>query len=320
MKRWLLAMLSFCLMGAAAAQGAWPNRPLHLLVPYPPGGSTDILARLVGQKLGDALGQQVIVENRSGANGGVAATFFAKAPFDDHAIMIASLPIMAVNQYLYKNLSYRPETDFVPLGLIAQTPNVIVVAKGFPVASLKELAAKAKASPTPLAFSSSGVGSSGHLLNELFKTTAGVQFIHAPYRGNGPAMTALLAGDVQFTTDNLPQLLPQIKAGNLRALAVTSSRRWFQLPDVPTVGESGYPDLVSSAWFGLVAKPGMPAEAVARINKELDTMLAQPEFIARLREVSFEPMPGRPEAMTAAAQHERVTWKKVIETGGIRLE
>jgi tripartite-type tricarboxylate transporter receptor subunit TctC len=204
----------------------------------------------------------------------------------------------------------------VPIGLIGQTPNVIVVSPSLGVNSLKELADYAKASPKPLSYSSSSVGSAGHLLNELFKTSVGIELLHIPYRGNGPAMGALLAGDVQFTTDNLPQLLPQIRAGKLRPLAVTSSKRWFQLPNVPTVAENGFPGMTTGAWFGLVAQAKVAPEVVTRVNRELQAILNNTEFAARLSEVSFEPMPGTPQDMTAVALQERVMWKKVIETSG----
>ncbi len=320
MKKWLTLLLcTLALMSSqvqAQSQTSWPNRPIKLLVPYPPGGSTDILTRLLGQKLSETLGQAVVIENKGGASGGVAASYFVKLPADDHAFMVASLPMMAINQYLYKKLGYDPDTDLVQVGLIGQTPNVIVVPSSSAVTSLKALAEQGKASAKPLAYSSSSVGSAGHLLNELFKTTAGIELLHIPYRGNSPAMAALLAGDVQFTTDNLTQLLPQIRADKLRPLAVTSAKRWFQLPDVPTVTESGFPAMTTSAWFGLVAQAKTSPEVVARMNRELTAILKTPDFVARLREVSFEALPGTPQDMVAASLRERAQWKKVIETSG----
>jgi tripartite-type tricarboxylate transporter receptor subunit TctC len=316
MKKWLCLVLTLLFWGHLHAQPNWPTRPIRLLVPYPAGGSTDILTRLLGQKLSENLGQPVIIENRGGASGGVAASYFVKSPVDDHYFMVASLPMMSINQYLYKKLGYDPDTELVPIGLIGQTPNVIVVSSSLSVNSLKELAGHAKASPKPLSYSSSSIGSAGHLLNELFKTSVGIELLHIPYRGNSPAMGALLAGDVQFTTDNLPQLLPQIRAGKLRPLAVTSSKRWFQLPNVPTVAESGFPNLTTSAWFGLVAQAKVAPEVVARMNRELTAILNSPDFAAKLSEVSFEPLPGSPQDMTAAAVRERALWKKVIETSG----
>ena len=191
---WIIFCLALLACGSINAQENWPTRPIRLLVPYPPGGSTDILTRLLGQKLAQSLGQAVIVENRGGANGGVAASYFVNARPDDHFFMVASLPMMAINQYLYRQLGYDPETDLKPVGLIAQTPNVIVVSPTLKVHTLKELAEYAKAHPNQLAYSSSGVGSTGHLLNEVFKTDAGINLLHVPYKGNAPSMTALIAG------------------------------------------------------------------------------------------------------------------------------
>ncbi len=305
---------------SVCAQQGWPNRPVRLLVPYPPGGSTDILTRLLGQKLSEALGQPVIIENRGGASGGVGATYFVKSAPDNHFFLVASLPMMAINQYLYRELGYEPEADLKPIGLMGVTPNVIVTSTALPVHTLKELAEYGKANPGKLSYSSSSVGSAGHLLNELFKSNVGIELLHVPYRGNAPAMLALIAGDVQFTTDNLPQLLPQIKAGKLRPLAVTSSKRWFQLPDVPTVAEAGFPNMTTAAWFGLVAQAKTQPDVIARMNRELVSILEKPEFAARLREYSFDALPGTPEDMTAAARKERDSWKKVVETSGAKAE
>ena len=312
--------LAVAACSSVAAQQSWPTHPIRILVPYPPGGSTDILTRLLGQKLGEALGKPVIVENRGGANGSIAATSFAKSVADDHYFMVASLPMLAINQYLYAKLGYDPDADLVPIGLIAQTPNVIVSSSSLPVHTLNELAAYGKAHPHQLSYSSSSIGSAGHLLNELFKTDVGIDLLHVPYRGNNPAMLALVAGDVQFTTDNLPQLLPQIQAGKLRPLAVTTPQRWFQLPNVPTVAEEGYPNMTTAAWFGLVAQTKTSREIVARMNRELVMILRNPEFMAKLREHSFEALPGSPEEMTAAARRERGVWKKVIEISGAKAE
>jgi tripartite-type tricarboxylate transporter receptor subunit TctC len=312
-----LALAACC---GAQAQQAWPNRPMRVLVPYPPGGSTDILSRLLGQKLAESLGQPVVIENRGGASGGVAAAYFVKSQPDNHFFMVASLPMMAINQYLYPALGYDPNADLIPIGLIAQTPNAIVTSPSLPVHTLKELAEYARANPHKLSYSSSSIGSAGHLLNELFKANTGIDLLHVPYKGNAPAMLALIAGDVQFTTDNLPQLLPQIRAGKLKPIAVTSARRWFQLPEVPTVSEAGFANMTTSAWFGLVAQSRTGPEVISRMNRELVAILHKPEFMAQLREYSFEAMPGTPEDMTAAARKERESWKKVVEISGAKAE
>jgi tripartite-type tricarboxylate transporter receptor subunit TctC len=317
--KWVVVALALAVCGSAQAQ-SWPARPVRILVPYPAGGSTDILTRLFAQRLSESLAQPVVVENRGGASGGVAASYFAKAAPDDCYFMVVSLPMMSVNQYLYPKLGYDPDADFLPIGLIGQTPNVVVVAPSLPVRSLKELAEYGKANPGKLSYSSSSVGSAGHLLNELFKANAGIDLLHVPYRGNNPSMQALIAGDVQFTTDNLPQLLPQIRTGRLRALAVTSPARWFQLPEVPTVAEGGYPNMTTTAWFGLVAQAKTREEVITRMNRELVAILRKPDFVAKLREVSFEALPGTPEDLMAASRKERENWKKVVEISGAKGE
>jgi len=316
---WIVLALALVACGGAQAQ-SWPSRPVRILVPYPAGGSTDILTRLFAQRLSESLSQPVVVENRGGASGGVAGSYFAKAAPDDCYFMVVSLPMMSVNQYLYPKLGYDPDADFLPIGLIAQTPNVVVVSPSLPVRSLAELAEYGKAHPGKLSYSSSSVGSAGHLLNELFKANAGIDLLHVPYRGNNPSMQALIAGDVQFTTDNLPQLLPQIRTGRLRALAVTSPARWFQLPEVPTVAESGYRNMTTSAWFGLVAQSKTPRDVITRMNRELVAILKKPDFVAKLREVSFEALPGTPEDLIAASRKERENWKKVVEISGAKGE
>ena len=320
MKKPLLAMVLALFALAALAQNNWPSRAVKILVPYPAGGSTDILARLLGHKLSETLNQSVVIENKGGASGGVAASAFTKAPLDDHYFMVASLPMMSINQFLYKKMGYDPDTDLLPIGLIAQTPNVIVTTPSLPVNTLKELAHFGKTQSVPLTYSSSSSGSAGHLLNELFKTNIGIELTHIPYKGNGPSMAALLGGEVQFTTDNLTQLLPQIKAGKLKPLAVTSTKRWFQLPEVPTVSESGFPNMSTSAWFGLVAQSKVSSEVVSRMNRDLNAILNNPEFIARLREVSFETLPGSPNDMKQAWLKERDIWKKVVEKSGASAE
>ena len=311
--------LSFGL-GVSNAQSVWPTRPIKIIVPYPPGGSTDILTRVLAQKMSESFSHPIVIENRGGANGIVAANFFAKSPSDDHLFMVASLPMMAINQYLYPNLIYNPVTDFSVIGLIAQTPNVMVVQSSFPVRTLSGFINYVKENPDKVSYSSSGLGSAGNILNELMKSKLNISILHVPFRGNSPAMQALLAGEVQFTTDNMPQLLPQIRSGMLRPLAVTSSKRSSQLPDVPTVGELGFPYLTTSAWFGLVAQSSSPKETIERVNREMVRVLKQPEIIAKLHEISFEPLPGSPDDMLQASLRERVFWKNAIEISGAKGE
>lgn len=310
-------VLSAGMITTATAQGAWPTRPIKVLVPYAAGGSTDILTRLLAQRLSETLGQQVLVENRGGAGGGVGANVFVKAVADDHAFMMVTQSQISINQFLYKDkLGYDPVADLQPVGLVAETTNVIVASPSLPVTTLKGLIDYARANPGKVAYSSAGIGSTGHLLNELMKTTVDIDIVHVPYKGNGPAMQAVVSGEVQFNTDNMPQLLQQVKGGRVKALAVTSDKRWFQLPDVPTVGELGFAKLGTVVWFGLVAQSSMPREIVQRMNKAVNDVLVSPAFVARLRENSLEATPGTPERMVSLAESERVRWKVVVEASG----
>jgi tripartite-type tricarboxylate transporter receptor subunit TctC len=308
-------------LGAMAQAQTWPSRPIKLMVPYATGGSTDILSRLLAVELTKTLGQQVLVENRGGAGGSLGAAAFSKAPLDDHYFMMVTQSQVSINQFLFKDkLGYDPAADLQPVGLVAQTTNAIVATPSLPVSSFKGLIDHAKANPGKVAYSSAGIGSTGHLLNELIKTTVGIDIVHIPYKGNGPAMQAVVAGDVQFNTDNMPQLLQQIKAGRVKPLAVTTDKRWFQLPDVPTVTELGFPQLKTVVWFGFVAQSKLPRETVARMNAAINKVLQQPEFVAKLRENSLEATPGTAQQMGSLIDSERVRWKAVVEASGATAE
>ncbi len=319
-RRHVLGLTAAAALGlplSGAAQSAWPSRPIRLLVPYAAGGSTDILTRLVAQKLGEQLGQTVVVENRGGGGGSIGTSVFAKAQLDDHYFLMVTQSQMSINQFLHKdNLGYDPVADLVPVSLVAETTNAIVVPPSLPVTSFQGLIDHAKANPGKLSYSSAGIGSTGHLLNELIKTRLGIDVTHVPYRGNGPAMQAVVGGEVQFNTDNMPQLLSQIQAGRVRALAVTSRERWFQLPDVPTVTELGYPELTTTVWFALVGQARLPAEIVQRMNSALQATLSAPDFAGRLRERSLQATPSTPQQMADLALSERTRWKAVVEASG----
>ncbi|VWX61819.1 conserved exported hypothetical protein [Burkholderiales bacterium 8X] len=304
----------------AQSAAAWPNRPIRIVVPYAAGGSTDILTRLLAQKLGDELGQPVVVENKGGAGGSLGAASFVKSTYDDHYFLMVSQSQISINQFLFKSMGYDPVTDLKTVGLVAQTTNVVVVPPSLPVTSFQGLIDYSKANPGKVAYSSAGIGSTGHLLNELLKTTAKIDIVHVPYKGNGPAMQAAVAGEVQFNTDNMPQLLQQIKGGRLRPLAVTSDKRWFQLPDVPTTAELGFPSLTTVVWFGLVAQSKMPQETVARMNGAINKVLTDKDFDAKLRENSLEGIPGTPEQMARQAESERVRWKAVVQASGAKAD
>ncbi len=315
--RWILALLGLALAAPAWAQGdAWPKRAMKLIVPYAAGGSTDIVGRYFAQRIGEVLGHPMVVENRGGAAGSIGTAAYAKAPLDDHAFVMVTVGQMSINQFMYKSMGYDPEADLQPVGLVGHVANVLVVKPGSSIKSAKDLIEAARAAPEKIAYSSAGVGSTGHLLNELIGMRTGVRFVHVPYKGNGPAMQALIAGEVQFNTDNMPQLLPQIHAGALRPLAVSSEKRWFQLPDVPTFAELGYPELTTMVWFGVVAHSKMPASIIAKLNREMVAMLKRPDVSAKFRELSMETIPGSPEEMLQLARRERERWQKIVAASG----
>lgn len=317
----LAACAALLVSTSVFAQGNWPSRPIRILVPYAAGGSTDITTRLVAKNLSEELGQSVIVENKGGAGGTLGAASFAKGAHDDHYFMMVTQSQISINQYLFKDkLGYDPVADLTPVGLVAQTTNAIVVPNSLPVKTFKEFIEYTRANPGKVSYSSAGVGSTGHLLNELMKRSLNLDMVHVPYKGNGPAMQAVVAGEVQLNTDNMPQLGTQIKAGKVRALAVTTSRRWFQLPDVPTVDELGYPDLKTTVWFALVAQSKQSKESITKLNAALNKVLRNPEFVARLKEQSLEPTPGTPQEMLAVAEADRKKWKAVVEASGAKID
>jgi tripartite-type tricarboxylate transporter receptor subunit TctC len=255
--RILAAAAALVLVSPAQAQ-TWPTKPVRLVVPFAPGGTTDILARLVGQKLSELYGQQFVIENRGGAGGNIGAEIVAKSAPDGYTIMMGTPGTQAINQYVYRTMPYDTVKDFAPVSLVALVANVLAVNPSVPAKDLKELIALAKAKPGTLNFATPGNGTTGHLSTELLKTMAGIALVHVPYRGSGPALQDLLAGQVQMTIDNIPSALPHIQAGNLRALAVTSSKRWFALPNVPTMAEAGVAGYEATSWFVIVAPARTP--------------------------------------------------------------
>ncbi len=267
---------------AAAQAPAYPTKPIRLVVPFPPGGATDILAREVAKHLTEAWGQSVVVDNRPGAGGNIGSELVAKAAPDGYTLEMGTVGTHAINASLYSKMPYDHVKDFVPVILVAGVPNVLEVNPSVPVNSVQELIAYAKANPGKLNFASSGAGTSIHLSGELFKVMAGVQMTHVPYKGSAPALQDLLGGQVQLMFDNLPPSLPQIKAGKLRALAVTSTTRAPALPDVPTVAEAGLPGFEASSWFGVLAPAGTPPAIVAKLNAEIAKWLTSPEAKEKL--------------------------------------
>ena len=324
MRQAMLALLGgalFALPAIAAAQPpAYPTKPIRLVVPFPAGGATDIFAREVAKHLTEAWGQSVVVDNRPGAGGNIGSELVAKAPPDGYTLEMGTVGTHAINASLYSTLPYDHVKDFVPVILVAGVPNVLEVNPAVPVNSVQELIAYAKANPGKLNFASSGSGTSIHLSGELFKVMAGVQMTHVPYKGSAPALQDLIGGQVQLMFDNLPPSLPQIKAGKLRALAVTSAARAPALPDTPTVAEAGLPGFEASSWFGVLAPAGTPPEIVNKLNAEIAKWLASPGAKEKLANVGANIAGGTPEDFARHIQAETAKWAKVVKESGAKVD
>ncbi|HKE38922.1 MAG TPA: tripartite tricarboxylate transporter substrate binding protein [Casimicrobiaceae bacterium] len=318
-QRWATSLLLVCLASASGAQG-YPNHAIRLVVPFPAGGTTDILARAVAQKLTEAVGQSVVVDNRPGAGGNIGADVVAKSAPDGYTLLMGTVGTHAINPSLYAKMPYDHVKDFVPVVLVAGVPNVLVVNPSLPVNSVADLIKLAKSKPGSINFASSGNGTSIHLSGELFKTMAGVDMTHVPYKGSAPALTDLIGGQVQVMFDNLPSSLPYIKAGKLRAIAVTSLKRAPALPDVPTISESGLPGFEASSWFGVLAPAGTPPAVVTRLNSEVNKWLQTPEAKEQLLAQGAQAAGDTPEQFAAFIRSETEKWAKVVKASGAKID
>jgi tripartite-type tricarboxylate transporter receptor subunit TctC len=308
------------LLSPVAFAQAYPTKPVKVVVPFPAGGTTDILARLVSAKLTERLGQQFVVDNRSGAGGNIGTEFTAKADPDGYTIMMGTIGTHSINISLYSKLGYDPVKDFAPLSLVAMVANVLVVHPSVPAKTVQEFIALAKSQPGKLNFGTPGNGTSGHLSAELFKTMTNTDLVHVPYRGSGPMLTDLLGGNVQFTFDNLPSALPHIRSGALRALGVTTPKRWPSTPDIPTIAEQGLPDYSATAWFAMYAPAKTPAPIVAKLNQEIDAILKTPEMKAQFDQQGAEPVGGKPEVLADLMKGEIEKWAKAVKASGARID
>ena len=320
MLRMLIAGLALALAAPASAQ-TYPTKPVKIVVPYTPGGATDIFARLVAQKLSQPLGQQVVVENRPGAGGNIGADIVAKAEPDGHTLVMATVATHAINPGLYARMPYDAVRDFEPVAFVAGVPNVMEVnPKNVKAKSVPEFIAEAKAEPGKFSVASSGNGTSIHLSAELFKQMTGVDMVHVPYKGSAPAVNDLIAGQVDVMFDNLPASIQHIRAGTLRPLAVTSAERSPALPDVPTVAESGVPGYEASSWFALYAPARTPKEIVERLNAEVRTALEDPDMRKRFADLGGDIRPMSPAELAAFQKAELEKWAKVVKLSGAKAE
>jgi len=318
--RRLILLLALAVTALGAQAQTYPNKPIRLVCPFPPGGAVDIASRSVAQALSQQLGQPVTVDNRPGAGGNIGAEIVAKAAPDGYTLLMATSNILAINPALYSKVPFDSLKDFAPISIVVSLNNVLVLNPGVPYKSVQEVIAAAKAQPGKLTYASSGNGTSIHLSGELFKSMAGVDMLHIPYKGSAPAVTDLLAGQVNMMFDNIPSSLPHIKAGKLRALAVTGSKRAHSLPELPTIAEAGIPGYESYVWFGVVAPVGTPPEIVKRLNAELAKAAATPEFRDRLTGQGYDVLSTTPEQMTASIRSEMDKWAKVVKASGAKID
>ena len=315
----LAAWLAFAAVAPAAAQ-PYPNRPIRFVVPFAPGGSTDTLARTLGQKLTDALQQQVVVDNRSGANGNIGMEIVARAAPDGYTIVLGYIANLGIGPGLYARLPFDPVKDYAPITQVASSPNILAVHPSLPVKSFREMIAYAKTNPKKLNFASSGVGSIGHLTGELLNRSAGVDMVHVPYKGSGQAVIDLLGGQVQTMFSGMSSVMQHIKAGKLRALAVTGAQRSPAVPEVPTIAESGFPGFEATAWYGVLATARTPKTIVNRLHDEIVRALALPEVRERLNNVGFELVGSTPDEFAAFIKSEITKWTKVVRAAKISAE
>jgi tripartite-type tricarboxylate transporter receptor subunit TctC len=304
---------------SAQPASAYPTKPIKIIVGFSPGGSADAVGRSLAEAFSTRLGQPVIVENRAGANGNIAAETVSRAAPDGYTLYFPSIG-HAVNVSLYKNLPYDPLKDFTSIGGVFSAPNMLVVPMTSPYKTVPEIIAAAKANPGKLTFASSGSGTSVHLSAELFQRMAGIQMIHIPYKGTGSALPDVISGQVDMLFPNLPSALPQVKAGNLRGIAITTAKPSAAAPGVPTIAESGLPGYEMATWYGLVAPANLPIDIRNRLNKELQGILADPKFKDKLIAQGADPMPGTPEQFTAMLKFEIERWRKIIAQSKITIE
>ena len=324
-----IALLGACTLAAAGLLPAaamaqpdanWPAKPIKWVVPFPPGGAMDVIARTLGEKAGRTLGQPFVIENRPGAGGNIGADAVAKSPADGYTIMITSIG-MATNKALYPRLSYDPVKDFAPISLLAIVPNVLVVNTAKTTdKSVADVIAHAKRDPGKLTYASAGNGTSIHLAGEVFASMAGLNLLHVPYKGSGPAVTDMLGGQVDLMFDSITSARPHIQAGKLRALGVTSAKRSATLPDVPTIAEAGVPGYEVSPWFAVFAPAGTPAAIVNKINAALIDAMKQPDTVAKFETIGAEPVGTTPQQLATHLDKELARWGALIKERNIRMD
>lgn len=321
-KRLILTAIACTLAAAAPVAHAqsYPTKPIRFIVPFPPGGGNDTIARQIGQRLASRLGQQVPVDNRPGAGGAIGAELAAKAPADGYTMFLAGVATHGINPNLRRKLPYDPLRDFDAVSLIASAPLLVVVHPSLPVKSVKELVALAKSRPGQINFASNGAGGSSHLAVEMFRMMTGTSLVHIPYKGLSPALTELLSGEVQLMFSSAVAMLPQVKAGRLRAIAMTGGKRSPAIPDIPTVAEAGVSGYETGSWYGVVVPAGTPRAAIDTLSREIISFVRSPETMERMNREAVIPVGSAPEEFTAHIKRELARWAKVVKQANLRIE
>ncbi|MDH0047971.1 MULTISPECIES: tripartite tricarboxylate transporter substrate binding protein [Comamonas] len=315
----LAAAATLAVAGGAAAQGAFPSKPINIIVPFSAGGTTDILARIVGQYLGEELGQPVIIDNRPGAGGNIGGMAASRSPADGYTLFMGTVGTHAINQSLYSKMPFDPIKDFAPLSRVATVPNLLVANPAQPFKNVKELIAYAKANPGKVNFGSSGSGSSVHLSGELFKSMTKVDMVHVPYKGSAPAMTDLLGNQISVMFDNMPSAIQHVRSGKLRPIAVTTAKRSRELPDVPTIAEAGVPGYEATSWFGLWAPVKTPADVQQKLHAALVKVLKNPAVIKKIEDQGGDVVIDTQAQFDAYIKSEAAKWGKVVKESGAQV-
>lgn len=320
--RALAAAIGCAACAAASAQGAqnYPNKPIRIVVPYAAGASTSLVTRLVGQKLTEAWGQPVVVDNRGGAGGAIGTEIVAKSPPDGYTLLLGTVGTFGINSAVYSKLSYDPVKDFAPVGMLATVANILAVQPSLPVTSVKELIALAKEKPGKLNYGSSGNGSTSHLSGEMLKSIAGISMTHVPYKGGAPMMADVLGGQLEVMFDQVPAVLPHAKAGRVRALAVTTARRSAAAPDVPTMAEAGVSGYEMTVWYSLMAPAGTPRDIIVKLNTELAKILNQPEFKQQMLAQGAELTSSTPEQLAEIIRADLAKYARIAKEAGATLD
>ena len=324
-KKLLLGLRHLCLLWTVSslvsgASAAYPDRPIKLVVAYPPGGGTDIVARLITPELSRRLGQPISIDNRGGAGGNIGTEYAVRSAADGYTLLMGNVAPNAINVSIYKKLPFDPQKDLSPISLVAITPNMLIANNDVPVKSVADLVAYARANPGALNFPSAGLGTSSHLAGELFNTMAQVKMVHIPYKGGGAAFSDLMGGQVQIFFATMPAAMPLVRSGKLRAIAVTSDQRAIALPDLPTISEAGLPGFSATTWYGLYAPKGTPTDIVNRINREVKEILQLPLIREKMIQQGFEPQGNSPDQFSLFISSEITKWARVVKSAGIVSE